>query len=84
MVHLLDDFHNIQTIKLPTSLKLSSASHMASNWNQPTHGFPWKSREQAQCGMGSQVQFWNSTGNHDKCLKRSLCYLPGIPTTNPS
>ena len=31
MVHLLDDFHNIQTIKLPTSLKLSSASHMASN-----------------------------------------------------
>ena len=31
MVHLLDDFHNIQTIKHPTSLKLSAASHMASN-----------------------------------------------------
>ena len=31
MVNLIDDFHNIQTIKLPTSLKLSSASHMASN-----------------------------------------------------
>lgn len=31
MAHLLDDFHNIQTIKRPTSLKLSAASHMASN-----------------------------------------------------
>ena len=31
MVHLLDDFHNIQTIKRPTSVKLSVASHMASN-----------------------------------------------------
>ena len=31
MVHFLDNFHSIQTFKLPNGLKLSSASHMASN-----------------------------------------------------
>ena len=31
MVNLIDDFHNIQSIKQPTNLKLSAASHMASN-----------------------------------------------------
>ena len=31
MVNLIDDFHNIQSIKQSTNLKLSAASHMASN-----------------------------------------------------
>ena len=31
MVHLLDDFHNIRTVRLPTNLKLSIASHMVSS-----------------------------------------------------
>lgn len=31
MVNLLDDFHNILTIKLPSELKLSVATHMASS-----------------------------------------------------
>ena len=31
MVNFIDDFHNIQSIKQPTNLKLSPASHMTSN-----------------------------------------------------
>lgn len=31
MVNLLDDFHNILTIRLPSELKLSVATHMASS-----------------------------------------------------
>ena len=31
IVNLLDDFHNIVTIRLPTQLKLSVATHMASS-----------------------------------------------------
>lgn len=31
IVNLLDDFHNILTIRLPTQLKLSVATHMASS-----------------------------------------------------
>ena len=30
MVLLLDDFHNIHTVKMPVNLKLSKAIHMAS------------------------------------------------------
>ena len=30
MVLLLDDFHNIQTVRIPDNLKLSKAMHMAS------------------------------------------------------
>lgn len=32
MIYLLDDFHNIQTVRLPgANMKLSLATHMASN-----------------------------------------------------
>lgn len=32
MIYLLDDFHNIQTVRLPgATMKLSLATHMASN-----------------------------------------------------
>ena len=31
MINLLDDFHNILTIRLPSELKLSVATHMASS-----------------------------------------------------
>ena len=30
MVLLLDDFHNIHTVRMPDNLKLSKATHMAS------------------------------------------------------
>ena len=30
MILLLDDFHNIHTIRMPDNLKLSKATHMAS------------------------------------------------------
>lgn len=31
MIYLLDDFHNVQTVRLPgTNMKLSFATHMAS------------------------------------------------------
>ena len=41
MIYLLDDFHNIQTIRLPgDNMKLSLATHMASNLVDIHHQVP--------------------------------------------
>ncbi len=97
MVHLLDDFHNIQTIKHPTSLKLSAACHMASNLldiqNIPAIPLPkgqdnrhsmvlvHKEDSTITCKGGINIKI--AQGVMTKALKNhSVTYLESLPSSH--
>ena len=48
MVLLLDDFHNIQTVRMPDNLKLSKATHMASALLDIHQGIPAVAKSSAK------------------------------------
>ena len=94
---MLDDFHNIQTIKLPTSLKLSSASHMASNLldiqniqaiplpecEDNRHSVVWVHKDDNALICKGGIKIETAQEIMTKALKNhSVTYLESLPPTH--